>query len=204
MSRTTAEWREILLKCGVSSATAAHWAPTFAEVIGSGTFSMGDEELDDFLGQILHESHYLEKMSENLYYGAERLCVVWPRRFPSLDAARPYARSPEALANKVYGGRMGNTELGDGWKYRGRSPLQITGKDNYARVGKLMGQDLVTSPELLEQPRYALEACIHWWEDRIPDEMIGDTERVSTRVNGGQLGMAERIALTNKAGDALA
>ena len=89
-------------------------------------------------------------------YSAERLCQVWPTRFPALADARPYARNPEALANCVYGGRMGNTAPGDGWRYRARTPIGLTGKDNYGHVGVLMGQDLVNSPELLEQPHFAL------------------------------------------------
>lgn len=202
--RTADEWAVILTKCGVAEPQVSLWAPVFADVIKDDTFSKGDDELDDFLGQVLHESAHLTCMSENLSYSAERLCAVWPSRFPTLDSARPYARNPEALANKVYAGRMGNTLLGDGWKYRGRSPIQITGRDNYAHVGELMGQDLITMPELLEQPSFALEACIHWWEDAIPDDMLGDPERVTKRVNGGLVGLADRELLTNEAKEALA
>lgn len=198
------DWREVLLKCGVKVMTAAQWAPVFADVVKDHSFNMGSTEVDDFLGQILHESAGLTQFSEHLNYSAERLCVVWPSRFPTLQSAQPYARNPQALANKVYGGRMGNINPGDGWKYRGRAPIQITGHDNYAAVGKLMGQDLLTLPELLEQPRFALEACIDWWEDRIPDSMIGDPQKVTKRVNGGLIGLADRIHLTDAAQKALA
>ena len=198
------DWREVLLKCGVKVMTAAQWAPVFADVIKDNSFNMGSTEVDDFLGQILHESAGLTQFSEDLNYSAERLCVVWPSRFPTLQSAQPYARNPQALANKVYGGRMGNTQPGDGWKYRGRAPIQITGHDNYAAVGKLMGQDLLTLPELLEQPRFALEACIAWWEDRIPDSMISDPQKVTKRVNGGLIGLADRMHLTDAAQKALA
>lgn len=198
------DWREVLLKCGVKVMTAAQWAPVFADVVKDNSFNMASTEVDDFLGQILHESAGLTQFSENLNYSAERLCVVWPSRFPTLQSAQPYARNPQALANKVYGGRMGNINPGDGWKYRGRAPIQITGHDNYAAVGKLMGQDLLTLPELLEQPRFALEACIAWWEGSIPDSMIGDVEKVSRRVNGGLIGLADRIHLTDAAQKALA
>ena len=198
------DWREVLLKCGVKVMTAAQWAPVFADVVKDHSFNMGSTEVDDFLGQILHESAGLTQFSEHLNYSAERLCVVWSSRFPTLQSAQPYARNPQALANKVYGGRMGNINPGDGWKYRGRAPIQITGHDNYAAVGKLMGQDLLTLPELLEQPRFALEACIDWWEDRIPDSMIGDPQKVTKRVNGGLIGLADRIHLTDAAQKALA
>lgn len=194
----------MLVECGVKPFTAAKWSVVFADTIKRNTFSAGDSEVDDFLGQILHESGGLEHMGEALSYSAERLTQVWPARFPTLDAALPYSRNPEALANKVYGGRMGNTEPGDGWLYRGRSPLQITGKDNYRRVGDLMGQDLIGLPGLLEAPHFALEACIAWWEDKIPDSMLGDIEKVTRRVNGGIHGLAQREDLTDRAQVALA
>lgn len=204
MTRTEQDWLRILLDCQVRPTVAANWASVFADVVRPGTFSAGDAELDDFLGQILHESAGLTVMVENLNYTAERLMEVWPQRFPTLASALPFARNPEALANWVYGGRMGNTAPGDGWRYRGRSPIQITGRDNYRRVGELMGQDLEELPELLEQPRFAIEATIAWWEDRIPDAMLGDPERVTRRVNGGLVGLVHREQLTALAGRALA
>jgi putative chitinase len=204
MSRTPDDWYKVLLACGMTPHIAQEWAIVFSDVVTDTSFSQGDAELDDFLGQILHESGMLTTFTENLNYSAERLCMVWPYRFPTMDDARPYARNPEALANRVYGGRMGNTEPGDGWLYRGRTPIQLTGKDNYVHVGDLMGQDLVTSPELLEQPRFALEACIHWWEDRIPDSMLGDVTKITKRVNGGLIGLADRDRLTEEAKEALA
>lgn len=201
---TADEWREVLIKCGVKIITATQWSSVFADVVKVGTFSGGADEVDDFLGQVLHESAGLEKLSENLNYSAERLCVVWPGRFPTVAEARPYARNPEALANRVYGGRMGNLYLGDGWRFRGRGPIQLTGRENYRAVGALIGQDLESVPELMEQPRYALEACIAWWEDRIPDSMLGDLEKVTRRVNGGLIGLADREHLGALAREALA
>ena len=203
MTRTAAEWNRILIQCRVKPTIAAAWSVVFADTIKAGSFNQGDLELDDFLGQILHESHGLSQFCENLNYSPERLCQVWPTRFRTLADARPYARNPEALANRVYGGRMGNVEPGDGWRFRGRAPIQITGRDNYAMVGDLMGQDLTVMPELLEQPRFALEACILWWEDRIPDSALGDPEKVTKRVNGGLIGLADREQLTALAGEAL-
>jgi putative chitinase len=204
MNRTPQEWNQILIRCKVKPTIAAVWSVVFADVIKADSFSQGDMELDDFLGQILHESHGLSQFCENLNYSPERLCQVWSSRFPTLADARPYARNPEALANKVYGGRMGNVEPGDGWRFRGRAPIQITGRANYAFVGDLMGQDLTVMPELLEQPRFALEACILWWENRIPDSMLGDPEKVTKRVNGGLIGLADREYLTELAGEAIA
>ena len=199
-----AEWRDVLQHCGVKVIVAVPWARIFADVVKEDSFSAGVHEIDDFLGQVLHESAELTQFSENLNYSAERLVQIWPTRFPTLADARPYARSPEALANRVYGGRLGNTEPGDGWRYRGRGPIQLTGRDNYAFVGDLIGQDLVGLPELMEQPRYALEATIAWWEDRIPDSMLGDPEKVTKRVNGSLIGLADREQLGGLAREALA
>lgn len=202
--RDASQWLHLLLRCEVKPLVAAQWAEVFARQVTDDTFNLGDAELDDFLGQILHESDGLTQFGENLNYSAERLCQVWPKRFPTLADARPFARNPEALASKVYGGRMGNSEPGDGWKYRGRTPIQLTGKDNYREVGALMGLDLVSQPELLSEPDYALKAAILWWEDRIPDSLIGDPEKVTRRVNGGLIGLVDRTHLTGLAGEALA
>jgi putative chitinase len=202
--RDASQWLDILLHCQVKPTVAAKWADVFARQVGEGTFSLGDAEVDDFLGQVLHESAGLTRFTENLHYSPERLCQVWPKRFPALSDARPFAYNPEALANRVYGGRMGNTAMGDGWRYRGRTPIQLTGKDNYRHVGQLMGLDLVSDPDQLSQPDNALKAAILWWEDRIPDRMIGDPEKVTQRVNGGLIGLVDRAHLTGLAGEALA
>lgn len=198
------EWVQILTQCGVKAEHVYRWAPVFYETVKTDSFSKGADELGDFLGQVLHESGFLTRISENLNYTAERLVQVWPSRFPTVNDARPYAHNSEALANKVYGGRMGNIKPDDGWRYRGRGPIQITGRENYSAVGHLMKQDLIGLPELLEQPRFALEATIHWWEDRIPDSMLGDVEKVTRRVNGGIHGLAERQHVSIAASRALA
>lgn len=202
--RTPSDWNRILVQCQVKPLTAAKWAAVFATEILPGTFSAGDSEVDDWLGQVLHESGHLERVEENLNYSAERMCVIWPSRFPSVGAAAPFARNPEALANKVYGGRLGNTSPGDGWKYRGRGLLQVTGKDNYTAVGKAIGVDLVAKPELMATPAIALRASIAWWEKNVPDSVMGDIVRVSKRVNGGTIGLDERRKLTDAARKGLA
>ncbi len=201
---TAAQWETLLIKLGAKQSTARRWAAPFEDEVQPGRFNLGADELDDFLSQILHESNRLESMQENLNYSAERMVEIWPGRFPTIDAAAPYAHNPEALANKVYAGRMGNIEPGDGWRYRGRGPIQLTGRDNYEFVGNLIGQDLVGLPELMEQPRYALEATIAWWEDRIPDARIGDPERVRRLVNGGIIGLDDTKRLAKLAREAFA
>lgn len=195
-------WYAILTHCGVRPLTAALWAPIFDDTIKPDTFSAGAKDIPDFLGQILHETKRLEKMQESLGYTADRLMAVWPSRFKTLTDALPYVYQPQRLANKVYGGRMGNVGPDDGWRYRGRA-MGITGLANYRLVGDLMGQDLVDLPELLEQPHFALEAMIAWWENKIPDSALGDTLEISRIVNGGDIGIKERQRLTTLAQEAI-
>lgn len=211
MKRTANEWARVLLACGINAGIAAAWGLVLSEEIVDGTFSKGDADLVDFLPEIIHESAHLTRLVENLNYspdglvrtfGAHRITPAQALRFGRIEGARPRPADQQAIANQIYGGEWGRVNLGnlyegDGWKFRGRGVIQITGRANYARVGDLMGQDLVGIPELLEQPRFALEACIHWWEDRVPDSMLGDTSRLRARVNGGTLGLAEVRRLTD-------
>ncbi|MET3459833.1 glycoside hydrolase family 19 protein [Variovorax atrisoli] len=215
MSRTAAQWLRILLACGVASATAERWAAVFADEIEDGSFSKGDADVADFLPNILHESMMLERMEENLNYTPEGLLATFgaARITPAQAQAvgrisGKQAADQRSIAIIVYGGEWGRRKLGniapdDGWTFRGRSPIQITGRANYERVGGLIGQNLVGIPDLLSQPRFALDACIAWWEDRIPDAMLGETTAIRKRVNGGTLGLAEVQALTLKAKAAL-
>lgn len=102
-----------------------------------------------------HESKF-KPISENLTYSsAARIHAVWPTRFPTVESAKPYIKSAQKLANKVYGGRLGNTEPDDGWDYRGRGPAQLTGKENYKKFSDLLGVDLVENPDFAKSPTYA-------------------------------------------------
>jgi putative chitinase len=199
-------WVNILIRCGVRPAIAQEWEPAFSFVIpDTSVFSAGEAEIDDFLGQILHESNMLTRVEESLFYTTpERICAVWPSRFPKIADAVPYVRKPVELANKVYGKRMGNSMPGDGWKYRGRGLLQVTGRDNYRAVGKAIGYELEVNPDLLQHHIPALRSALAWWEGNIPDEFMGNIKRVTRRVNGGTTGLAHRQELSDKARDALA
>ena len=158
-----------------------------------------------FIGQCQHESENFTKLEENLNYSASRLMAVWPSRFPSLDVANQYANNPEKLANKVYGGRMGNVEDGDGWKYHGRGLIQLTGKDNYANCGSGLGVDLLSNPEWVATPEYAALSAGWFWNKKGLNDLAdtGDYETMTKRINGGVLGLDDRKAKIAKAREIL-
>jgi putative chitinase len=159
-----------------------------------------------FIGQCMHESGGFKFLRENLNYSAKALMATWPSRFPDMDIAEKYERQPEKIANKVYSGRMGNTEDGDGAKFIGRGLIQLTGKDNYKAFGEAIGEDLVANPQLVEQPRYAALSAGWFWNKRglnaLADDM--DITTLTVRINGGKIGIDDRIAKINKALDILA
>jgi putative chitinase len=159
-----------------------------------------------FIGQCMHESGGFKFLKENLNYSAKALMATWPSRFPDADTAEKYARQPEMIANKVYSGRMGNTEDGDGAKFIGRGLIQLTGKDNYKAFGEAIGEDLVSTPQLVEEPRYAALSAGWFWNKRGLNALadVMDVETMSKRINGGTIGMADRIAKINKVLDVLA
>jgi len=154
-----------------------------------------------FMAQIAHESGGLTRLEEGLSYSADRLTQVWPKRFPTLAAATPYARNPVALANKVYGGRMGNTQPGDGYRFRGRGLIQLTGKDNYTLAAKYSGFPLVEDPGLAANPSNAARIALGFWKSAgLNDEADRDDIEAITRViNGGLHGLDDRKAWLAKA-----
>lgn len=111
------------------------------------------------LSTIIEESG-LKTLFENLNYSAERAHQVFPREFPTVESAEPYAHNPQAFANKVYGGRMGNIEPNAGWLYRGQGLDQITGEDNFKLLSRLTGLNLVDHPELVTSPTHMLECAV--------------------------------------------
>lgn len=112
------------------------------------------------LATAMHETGAkMQPVRENLNYSAEGLRATWPSRFSEAEA-QSCARKPELIANKAYGDRMGNSEPGDGWRYRGRGYVQITGRDNYRRLGNVLGEDLEGNPELACDPNVAAKICV--------------------------------------------
>ena len=148
-------------------------------------------------------------MVEGLTYKtALRLTKVWPKRFPDEVSALPYLNNEEKLANLVYAKRLGNgdTASGDGYKFRGRGIIQITGRSNYAETGKGLGLDLVNQPDLLlQKPNAAMSAAWFWSsrglnalaDDRNDDNDLEDFTEITKRINGGNVGLSERLALLN-------
>src|SRR5438874_10983319 len=129
-----------------------------------------------FLAQIAHESGELQRLVENLNYTAARLCAVWPNRFATIEAARPYEKNPERLANYVYAKRLGNGDgaSGDGWRFRGRGLIQLTGRGNYRSCGLAVMLPLEAEPQRLETPEAAALAAAQFWQSRGLNHLADD------------------------------
>lgn len=147
-----------------------------------------------FFANLMEESGRLARLEENLNYSTKRLTQVWPRRFPTYAIAAGYAGKPQKLANYVYGDRNGNrgSHTDDGWTYRGGGWMQTTGRGNYRATGEAMGLDLVSHPELLRIPQFAvMSACVEW--DRRGCNELADAGKLRAtrkKINGGYNGMA--------------
>lgn len=153
--------------------------------------------LSHFFAQIHHESN-LKPISENLNYSAERLVQIFPKYFND-KTAKEYARQPQRIANKVYASRMGNGDekSADGWKYRGRGFIQLTGKSNYQSLSKDTGIDYVSEPDKLLNEADALIAALWFWKKNNLNTLADkdDVVGVTKRINGGVLGLAHRTEL---------
>jgi putative chitinase len=173
-----------------------------------------NQRMAAFLAQMAHESSQLTRLKENLNYTANRLMQVWPNRFPTLDKAQPYERNPEKLANYVYAKRLGNGDesSGDGWRYRGRGIIQLTGRGNYRAAGEGIGLPLENQPELLEQPDAAALSAAWFWkshglnelaDNQNDDNDMEDFITITKRINGGTVGLKERIAFWQRSKEVL-
>lgn len=156
----------------------------------------------NFLAQVLHESNEFKATVENLNYSATGLAATWPKRFANSDkspnnVALSIARKPEQIANIVYANRMGNGDVssGDGWKYRGRGLIQLTGKTNYDVCSKAIGIDIVNNPDKVTNPEVAVETACWFWKRNNLSHLAneGDFERVTRLINGGVHGLESRL-----------
>jgi putative chitinase len=155
-----------------------------------------------FIAQIGHESGQLTRVVENLNYDAPGLMATWPSRFPA-DLAAARARQPEKIANIAYASRMGNgnTASRDGWTYRGRGLIQITGRANYQECGDDLGIDLIGNPDLLIQPQYAALSAAWFWELNGLNELADRDQfnSITRRINSGLNGLQDRLLLWARA-----
>lgn len=156
-----------------------------------------------FIGQCGHECGNFRILEEGLSYSAERLMKIWPKRFPTLESAQPYARNGRALANKVYANRMGNRDeaSGDGFRFRGRGCIQLTGHSGYYHAGKALGVDFVMEPDLVASPKYAALTAGFFWSTHDCNRLAeaGDWTALTRKINGGVIGLSERIKHTEEA-----
>jgi putative chitinase len=156
--------------------------------------------LAHFLAQCGHESGGFRATQENLNYSAKGLAGIFKKYFPTEAAAAPYARQPQKIASKVYGGRMGNgpESTGEGYKFRGRGYIQLTGKENYTAFGKSIGEDIISNPDVVAS-KYALLSAAWFFSKnglhKMADEGASDTvvTKITKRVNGGTIGLPDRI-----------
>jgi putative chitinase len=150
-----------------------------------------------FLAQIAHESGELSIFAENLNYSAKGLMATWPKRFPDLATAQKYERNPEKLANYVYANRVGNGNeaSGDGWRFRGRGPIQITGRENYQKYGSRLNLDLINAPDRAAMPDVGFRiAGLYWRENGLNELADGEMfETIMKRINGGLKGLEDRL-----------
>ena len=179
-------------------------APEWSEPLTTTFVKFGmntPKEQAAFIGQASHESGNFRLLEENLNYRAETLMKLWPKRFPTMDDANKYARNPQLIANHIYSNRMGNRDeqSGDGFRFRGRGLFQLTGHDNYWHCGKALGQDFVMNPDLIATPMFAALSAGWFWETHGCGKLVDNAETLCKRINGGLIGLQDRIAQSAKA-----
>ena len=161
--------------------------------------------LAHFLAQCAHESANFTALKENLNYSADGLRKIFPKYFPTIDFATKYARQPEKIANRVYASRMGNGDelSGEGFKFRGRGYIQLTGKSNYQAFSTFIGEDCIANPDLVATKYPLASAAFFFDKNKLwdicdkgdhPDHVLA----VTKRVNGGTHGYDDRLAKFKK------
>lgn len=190
-------------KCGVTA--DGKWGPGTYKAARD-FFKLTNNQAAHFFGQCAHESGNFKVFSENLNYSADGLSKIFKKYFPSVAVATPYARKPEKIANKVYANRMGNgaEASGDGWKFRGRGPIQLTGKDNYTAFAAAVGRpDVLTNPDLVVG-ELAFESALWFFRKNnlltVADKGVTDAiiTQITKRVNGGTHGLDDRLKKTKQ------
>jgi len=172
-----------------------HWHEALSQLLPDYEINT-PQRIAAFIAQCSHESAGFSILQENLNYKAESLMRVWPRYFPNIEIAKAYAHKPEMIANRAYGGRMGNGDehSGDGWKYCGRGLIQLTGKSNYKAFADSLEMDVEDVPDYLATFEGAAQSACWFWENnnlnRFAD--VGDILGLTKAINGGTLGLEDR------------
>ncbi|MEW8428297.1 MAG: glycoside hydrolase family 19 protein [Candidatus Thiodiazotropha sp.] len=198
----------MLKEMGVSSTDAEQYIDDLELTLPKYGIANSKVRLAHFFSQVLHESGCMRYDMENLNYSAKALRAVFGKYFKTKRQAEGYARQPEKIANKVYANRMGNgaESSGDGWRYRGRGLIQLTGKNNYRAFAKWIGDDRIIDDPDLVASEYAVHSAVFYWDknnlNRIADK--DDVVRMTKRINGGTNGLAHRTELLTKAKGLLA
>jgi putative chitinase len=155
------------------------------------------ERLAGFLAQVAHESGGFTATKENLNYSAKGLATTFKKYFPTEEAAKPYERQPIKIANRVYGGRMGNGDeaSGDGSKYCGRGLIQLTGKNNYTRFAADLGISVDECVSYMESPAGAVSSAAWFWDQNNLNDCCdaNDFVKLTKKINGGTIGIEDRL-----------
>ena len=194
---------EMLKEMGVSHADAEQYIPHLEETLPKHGIADSRLRLAHFFAQVLHESGCMRFDMENLNYSSDALRKVFGKYFTTNEDAAAYARNPERIANRVYASRMGNGDeaSGDGWRYRGRGLIQLTGRANYRAFAEWVGDDRVMDEPDLVSTEYAVHSAVFFWVRNDLNKLADkdDVVGVTTKINGGSNGLAHRRELLNKA-----
>lgn len=198
----TAEKLDLILPNVYGTSTLTKFIPALNKVIREVPLD-SKERVAAFIAQIGHESGEFQAIRENLNYSAQALRSVFPKYFKTVGQAQAYARQPQKIANKVYANRMGNgpESSGDGWKFRGRGLIQITGRNNYTALAKHLGKTIDQTIEYLETPEGAVVSAAWYWRvNNLRDlEERNEFVMLTRKINGGTNGLEHRKLLYERA-----
>lgn len=199
---------EMLKEMGVAEFDALQYIEDLEKLLPKYGIADSRVRLAHFFSQVLHESGCMRFDTENLNYSARALRLVFGKYFKTDEEAERYARQPEKIANRVYARRMGNgvESSGDGWKYRGRGFIQLTGKNNYKAFAAWIGDDRVLAEPDRVATDYTVHSAVFYWDKNNLNKVADrdDVKKLTKRVNGGYNGLAHRTELHGKANGLLA
>ena len=189
-----------LIELGVKASDAVKYLADLNQLLPE--YAVDTElRIAHFIAQILHESNYMRTVQENLNYSEDSLLRVFGKYFTSSET-KAYARKPKDIASRVYGGRMGNgvESTGDGWRYRGRGLILLTGKSNYRKFSDWIGDDVVAQPDLVAT-EYAVHSAVYYWTSNDLNRYADgdDVKKITRNISGGLYELADRNAILDKA-----